>query len=186
MDYATTLLARLPGALKRDHGMRRLIETLEAYLPEDQVESVMHAYDFGAAAHEGQKRKSGEAYISHPVAVAQELADMHLDSQAITAAILHDVVEDTDVSIADIRHAFGAEVAELVDGVTKISKRELAADADGESDGASLPAAGFGDVSALSAPRGGGGSEPLSAIAAEASGAGVTVATGSSTWAAHL
>jgi guanosine-3',5'-bis(diphosphate) 3'-pyrophosphohydrolase len=134
MDYATTLLARLPGALKRDHGMRRLIETLEAYLPEDQVESVMHAYDFGAAAHEGQKRKSGEAYISHPVAVAQELADMHLDSQAITAAILHDVVEDTDASLAQIEEKFGPEVAGLVDGVSKLDQIQFRSRAEAQAE----------------------------------------------------
>ena len=92
MDYAATLLAKLPGASRRDHGLRHLIETLETYLPEDQIEIVMLAYEFGAAAHEGQKRQSGEDYISHPVAVAQELADMHLDAQAIAAAVLHDVV----------------------------------------------------------------------------------------------
>ena len=122
MDYAATLLARLPGASKRDHGLRQLIETLEVYLPEDQVESVMHAYEFGAEAHDGQKRKSGEPYISHPVAVAQELADMHLDAQAITAAILHDVVEDTDASLDDIEDKFGTEVAGLVDGVSKLDQ----------------------------------------------------------------
>lgn len=120
MDYAATLLAKLPGAPKRDHGMRRLIETLEKYLPEQQIKTIMHAYDFGAAAHEGQKRQSGEPYISHPVAVAQELADMHLDAQTISAAILHDVVEDTSASLSDIEDKFGAEVAGLVDGVSKL------------------------------------------------------------------
>jgi guanosine-3',5'-bis(diphosphate) 3'-pyrophosphohydrolase len=115
MDYAATLLAKLPGALKRDHGLQQLVETLESYLPEDQVESVVRAYEFGADAHEGQTRKSGEPYITHPVAVAQELAEMHLDAQAITAAILHDTVEDTEASLADITEAFGEEVAGLVD-----------------------------------------------------------------------
>jgi RelA/SpoT family (p)ppGpp synthetase len=134
MDYAATLLARLPGASRRDHGLRRLIETLEAYLPEEQVESVMHAYEFGAAAHDGQKRKSGEAYISHPVAVAQELADMHLDSQAITAAILHDVVEDTDASLAQIEENFGPEVAGLVDGVSKLDQIQFRSRAEAQAE----------------------------------------------------
>jgi guanosine-3',5'-bis(diphosphate) 3'-pyrophosphohydrolase len=134
MDYAATLLAKLPGASKRDHGMRRLIETLEAYLPEEQVESVMHAYEFGAAAHDGQKRKSGEAYISHPVAVAQELADMHLDSQAITAAILHDVVEDTEASLAQIEENFGPEVAGLVDGVSKLDQIQFRSRAEAQAE----------------------------------------------------
>jgi len=122
MDYAATLLAKLPGAPKRDRGLRRLIETLENYLPEKQIETIMHAYDFGAAAHDGQKRQSGEPYISHPVAVAQELADMHLDAQTISAAILHDVVEDTAASLGDIEDQFGAEVAGLVDGVSKLDQ----------------------------------------------------------------
>ena len=90
MDYAATILSKLPGASKRDHGLRQLLNTLETYLPEDQVETVVRSYEFGADAHEGQTRKTGEAYISHPVAVAQSLAEMHLDSEAIMAAILHD------------------------------------------------------------------------------------------------
>jgi guanosine-3',5'-bis(diphosphate) 3'-pyrophosphohydrolase len=122
MDYAATLFAKLPGASKRDHGLRRLIETLESYLPREQVDTVVRAYEFGAAAHEGQKRKSGEAYISHPVAVAQDLAEMRLDAQAIAAAILHDVVEDTDASLTQIEENFGAEVALLVDGVSKLDQ----------------------------------------------------------------
>ena len=69
--------------------MRQLVETLESYLPDDQVARVLEAYEFGEAAHKGQTRKSGEPYITHPVAVAQELAEMHLDSEAICAAILH-------------------------------------------------------------------------------------------------
>jgi RelA/SpoT family (p)ppGpp synthetase len=122
MDYAATLLAKLPGAPKRDHGLRQLIETLEAYLREEQIETIMRAYEFGASAHEGQTRKSGEPYISHPVAVAQELADMRMDAQAICAAILHDVVEDTEASLEDIEQQFGLEVAVLVDGVSKLDQ----------------------------------------------------------------
>ena len=122
MDYAATLLAKLPGASKRDHGLRRLLETLETYLPQEQIETVMQAYEFGAHAHDGQTRQTGEAYISHPVAVAQELAEMHLDAQAVVAALLHDVVEDTHASIADIEERFGGEVALLVDGVSKLDQ----------------------------------------------------------------
>lgn len=125
MDYAAALLARLPGASRRDHGLRRLVETLESYLSSEQIESILRAYEFGADAHEGQTRKTGEAYISHPVAVAQELADMRLDPQAIEAAILHDVVEDTPASIADIEEKFGADVALLVDGVSKLDQIEF-------------------------------------------------------------
>ena len=125
MDYAAALLAKLPGASKRDYGLRHLTNTLESYLPGDQIESIMRAYEFGAEAHEGQKRKTGEPYISHPVAVAQELADMRLDAQAIEAAILHDVVEDTHVTIAEIEEHFGADVALLVDGVSKLDQIEF-------------------------------------------------------------
>jgi RelA/SpoT family (p)ppGpp synthetase len=122
MDYAAALLARLPGASKRDNGLRHLIETLESYLTSEQIESIVGAYEFGAEAHEGQTRKTGEPYITHPVAVAQELADMRMDSQAIEAAILHDVVEDTPVSITDIEEKFGEDVALLVDGVSKLDQ----------------------------------------------------------------
>ena len=134
MDYAATLLAKLPGALKRDFGLRRLIETLETYLVEDQIQTIMQAYEFGAAAHEGQKRQSGEPYISHPVAVAQELADMHLDAQAICAAILHDVVEDTSASITDIEDKFGTEVAILVDGVSKLDQIQFRSRAEAQAE----------------------------------------------------
>ena len=122
MDYAATLLAKLPGAPKRDWGLRHLIETLDNYLPENQVELVGKAYEFGARAHEGQTRISGEPYISHPVAVAQFLADMHLDAQTICAAILHDVVEDTAVTLEEIEDEFGSEVMALVDGVSKLDQ----------------------------------------------------------------
>ncbi len=125
MDYAAALLAKLPGASKRDYGLRHLIDTLESYLSAEQIESIMRAYEFGAEAHKGQTRKTGEPYITHPVAVAQELADMRLDAQAIEAAILHDVVEDTPASISDIEEQFGTDVASLVDGVSKLDQIEF-------------------------------------------------------------
>ena len=91
MDYAASILAKLPGTSpKRDKGLTKLLETLESYMPAEQIEPVVKAYEFGAIAHKGQTRLSGEPYISHPVAVAQILADMHMDAQAIAAAILHD------------------------------------------------------------------------------------------------
>jgi len=126
MDYAATLLAKLPGtSARRTRDIRQLVETLQAYLPEEQVELVLKAYEFGAIAHEGQTRLSGEPYISHPVAVAKMLADMHLDPQTIVAAILHDVVEDTDTSISDLEEQFGSEVAALVDGVSKLDQMQF-------------------------------------------------------------
>jgi guanosine-3',5'-bis(diphosphate) 3'-pyrophosphohydrolase len=121
MDYAASILAHLPGASsRRNKGISRLVETLESYMPPEQIEPVARAYEFGAVAHEGQTRMSGEPYISHPVAVAQTLANMHMDSQTITAAILHDVIEDTETPISEIEEQFGAEVAILVDGVSKL------------------------------------------------------------------
>ncbi len=122
MDYAAAIMSKLPGASKRDHGVRQLVETLKSYLPPEQLEQIVDAYEFGALAHKGQTRKTGEAYITHPVAVAQELAEMHLDAQAITAAILHDVVEDTSATLEDINEKFGNEVALLVDGVSKLDQ----------------------------------------------------------------
>ncbi len=123
MDYAATLLSKLPGSsLRRHKGLQQLIDTVEAYMPPEQIEQVLKAYEVGAKAHEGQTRLSGEPYISHPVAVAQILADMHMDGQTIAAAILHDVVEDTDTSIEDLEALFGEEIALLVDGVSKLDQ----------------------------------------------------------------
>ena len=122
MDYAAAILSKLPGANKRDHGVRRLVDTLQAYLTEEQLQTITKAYEFGAKAHEGQSRKTGEAYITHPIAVAQELAEMRLDVQAIIAAILHDTIEDTAASLDEISKIFGKEVALLVDGVSKLDQ----------------------------------------------------------------
>ena len=134
MDYAATILSRLPGATRRDHGVRHLVATLESYLPDDQVAKVLEAYEFGARAHEGQTRKSGEPYITHPVAVAQELADMHLDWEAICAAILHDVVEDTEASLEEITEKFGEEVALIVDGVSKLDQIQFRSRAEAQAE----------------------------------------------------
>ncbi len=91
-------------------------------MPAEQIELIVQAYEFGASAHDGQTRLSGEPYISHPVAVAQFLADMRMDSQAIAAAILHDVLEDTGTTITELEERFGSEVALLVDGVSKLDQ----------------------------------------------------------------
>jgi len=100
----------------------------------EQIELVMKAYEFGAMAHEGQTRLSGEPYITHPVAVAHMLADMHLDSQTIVAAILHDVVEDTETPIGKLEDEFGAEVAALVDGVSKLDQIHFTSRAEAQSE----------------------------------------------------
>ena len=98
MDYASSILSLLPGG-RRALGINQLISKLENYLPPEQVERVQLAYEFSAAAHRGQKRKSGEPYISHPVAAAHILADLHMDAETIMAAILHDVDADNDRAI---------------------------------------------------------------------------------------
>jgi RelA/SpoT family (p)ppGpp synthetase len=121
MDYASSLLSFLPGG-RRSPGISQLIAKLEAYLPPEQVERVQEAFELAADAHKGQKRLTGEAYITHPVAVAGILADLRLDGQTICAALLHDVIEDTPTAKDDILARFGREVAELVDGVSKLDK----------------------------------------------------------------
>ncbi len=106
----------------QDQLIRRLCATLSGYLDQNQINDCIRAYEFGAAAHAGQFRKSGEAYICHPVAVAISLAEMRMDASGIMAAILHDVIEDTPVSKKELAKEFSVEVAELVDGVTKLTK----------------------------------------------------------------
>jgi GTP diphosphokinase / guanosine-3',5'-bis(diphosphate) 3'-diphosphatase len=98
------------------------LESRLAYLPRDQVSRVINAYQIGAHAHAGQKRKSGEPYITHPVAVAAILADLGMDAETIIAAILHDTLEDTPLSRPELERDFGPTVATLVDGVTKLDK----------------------------------------------------------------
>ena len=90
--------------------------------PGADLEPVGQAFDLAVAAHEGQKRATGEAYVTHPIASAQILAELGIDTVAIQAALLHDVPEDTEYSLTDVEERFGAEVAQLVDGVTKLSK----------------------------------------------------------------
>src|SRR6058998_2965786 len=85
-------------------------------------ELVARAFRFAAAAHEGQQRRSGSDFIEHPVGVARICAQLRLDEQTIAAALLHDVVEDTDTDIEDVRADFGDEVAKLVEGVTKLTR----------------------------------------------------------------
>ncbi|HEY0907411.1 MAG TPA: bifunctional (p)ppGpp synthetase/guanosine-3',5'-bis(diphosphate) 3'-pyrophosphohydrolase [Methylophilus sp.] len=98
---------------------------IRKYLQEDEVQLVWQAYRYAEHAHAGQTRKTGEPYITHPVSVACILAKMHLDLPTLLAALLHDVVEDTHVASADIAGLFGKQVADLVDGLTKLDKVEL-------------------------------------------------------------
>jgi len=98
-----------------------LIELVDQYMNEADVEKVNQAYLLAFKAHDGVIRKSGEAYIFHPIAVAYTLADLHMDVDTVCAALLHDVIEDTDYTKQDISDRFGETVADLVDGVTKLS-----------------------------------------------------------------
>src|ERR1019366_6566673 len=95
--------------------------------PADDSQLLKRAYDFAAEQHQSQKRESGDPYLSHPLEVAHVLADMKLDVMTLTAALLHDVVEDTQISRGRISELFGADVAQLVEGVTKISRLDLLA-----------------------------------------------------------
>ena len=99
-----------------------LLEKVEHHHPGAALEEIVRAYEVADKAHAGQLRKSGEPYITHPVAVAEILADIGLDTSTIIAALLHDTVEDTDYSLADLNRDFGPEVSTLVDGVTKLDK----------------------------------------------------------------
>ncbi|HSM97420.1 MAG TPA: RelA/SpoT family protein, partial [Gallionella sp.] len=99
-----------------------LIDELSAYLKPKDVEHVRVAIEFSRAAHQGQMRQSGDPYISHPIAVARILTPLHIDAQAIIAALLHDVVEDTEVTSEQVADKFGKPVAELVDGLSKLDK----------------------------------------------------------------
>lgn len=102
-----------------------LTQKLNSYLEDEQINVVRQAYLCAAQAHEGQTRRSGEAYVTHPLAVADILADMHMDHQSLAAAMLHDVIEDTQVDKADLSEQFGETVAELVDGVSKLTQFEF-------------------------------------------------------------
>lgn len=99
-----------------------LFSEASKYLKPEDVSQLKSAYSFGQGAHSGQFRKSGEPYISHPLAVARILGRLHLDAPTLTAALLHDVVEDTHISKEEISERFGESVAELVDGVSKLEK----------------------------------------------------------------
>jgi guanosine-3',5'-bis(diphosphate) 3'-pyrophosphohydrolase len=122
MDYASSLLGLIPGARRATPGLKDLLATVGTYLPPEQVERIRAAAEFGASAHKGQTRLSGEPFIAHPVAAAAILADLHLDTDTIIAAILHDVIEDTPTPKDQLAQRFGADVAEIVDGVTKLDQ----------------------------------------------------------------
>src|SRR5688572_27446597 len=101
---------------------QRLRESVQGYVERLNVDLIARAYRFSEKAHAGQKRASGEAYLQHCVEVTKILADLHLDSFSVAAGLIHDVVEDTGVTLDDVEAEFGAQIAAIVDGVTKIGK----------------------------------------------------------------
>ncbi len=105
---------------------RDLLRKVRAYRPDDDLALIKKAYEFSLQHHKGQARESGEPYLVHPLQVATLLAEMRLDTTAITAGLLHDAVEDTSVTIDEIHSEFGEQVAHIVEGVTKISKIDFA------------------------------------------------------------
>lgn len=103
---------------------------LSSYLEKNQIQDILSAYEFADYYHRKQYRQSGEPYISHPIAVAHILADMRLDHESIMAAMLHDLIEDTEISKEDITEKFGSTVADIVDGVSKLSEIEFTSKAE--------------------------------------------------------
>ncbi|MBQ4543225.1 MAG: bifunctional (p)ppGpp synthetase/guanosine-3',5'-bis(diphosphate) 3'-pyrophosphohydrolase, partial [Clostridia bacterium] len=111
--------------LSPDQSFELLKERIIKYNPQADLSIVEKAYSLSVVAHQGQQRISGEPYVTHPLAVANILAEMELDCGSIAAGLLHDTVEDTDLSIETIMQDFGTDIALLVDGVTKLGKVPL-------------------------------------------------------------
>ena len=135
MDYGAAIRSKaLPAAWRGDQ-FARLNSALKTYLPAEELPGIAAAYEYSAGLHEGQSRQSGDPYITHPIAVAEILAGLHLDAGTIKAALLHDVVEDTPGTLDEIKERFGDDVALLVDGVSKLDKLRFdsAAEAQAES-----------------------------------------------------
>ena len=111
-----------------------LASDLTSYLGKDQVNSVRRAYFYAEQAHEGQYRRSGHPYVTHPLAVAGILSEMHMDHQSLMAAMLHDVIEDTGITKTAIKSQFGNSVADLVDGVSKLNKIKFSSRAEAQAE----------------------------------------------------
>jgi GTP pyrophosphokinase len=119
------LLSRLRPGESAPTGLDQLLKSVRSYNQKADVKELQRAFAFAETAHEGQVRKSGEPFITHPLSVAMVLADLHLDTTTLVAALLHDTVEDTDVTLEVLEREFGEEVARLVDGLTKLEKIEF-------------------------------------------------------------
>ena len=122
----TTLTGKVtPGTFTPEERFHTLIEAMKPYTDKDGLDMVERAYRFAAHAHEGQCRKSGEPFVAHPVEVAIILSGLRMDEETVCGALLHDTVEDTDVTVEQLAELFGDAVAQLVDGVTKITRIEV-------------------------------------------------------------
>jgi GTP pyrophosphokinase len=126
LDFMPTLREQIATTALTVTKFRELIRTMRNNRPHDDLEIVKKAYEFSLKHHTGQTRASGEPYLVHPLQVALVLAEMKMDPVAVAAGLLHDSVEDTSVTIVDIRKEFGEQVAHIVEGVTKISKIDFA------------------------------------------------------------
>ena len=115
-------MALLEAQERHQDLLEELIAQVTAYNAEADRELIAHAFEFATRAHDGQERRSGEAFIHHPFGAAKICAELRLDDETIAAALLHDVVEDTDVGIDEVRAEFGDEIANLVEGVTKLTR----------------------------------------------------------------
>ena len=110
---------------KEEVTIEKVIEKVKDNNPKSDSDLIRKAYEYAKINHKDQKRMSGEEYIIHPLSVAYILADLELDDNTICAALLHDVIEDTEVTGEDLVNEFGKEIAEMVDGVTKLRKNKI-------------------------------------------------------------
>ncbi len=110
---------------KEEITIEKIIKKMKENNRKSDSNLIQRAYDFAKINHKEQKRMSGEEYIIHPLSVAYILADLELDDSTIASALLHDVVEDTDITHEDIVNEFGEEIADMVDGVTKLRKNSI-------------------------------------------------------------
>jgi GTP diphosphokinase / guanosine-3',5'-bis(diphosphate) 3'-diphosphatase len=122
VDRRGGLLSRLRTGEAPSDGIDGLLRRVKSYNPKADLKQIERAFRFAEASHAGQKRRSGEDFIEHPLGVAMVLADLRMDTMTLVAALLHDVVEDTDLSLEQIEREFGPEVGQIVDGLTKLDK----------------------------------------------------------------
>src|SRR5205085_7657648 len=121
-----TLRQQVETSLLTATKFRELMRNLHEARPNDDLQLIQKAYDYSQRLHAGQLRASGDPYLVHPLEVALVLAEMKMDTTSVAAGLLHDSVEDTTITIEEIKREFGQQVAHIVEGVTKISRIDLA------------------------------------------------------------